>query len=209
MRITCRTRIIAPVAILQKVHYHKRKPSQRPGNKEMRALQRLSRPLRHRCVTLGMIIVSTPTPQNGCFVTSFPSTEQKEVPCATAAPEEATVRRPAIIGNLASDYILLPKPNSTITRLDGSFANLSDVLTETGVPRGTPATQDTYTIQINSNLSPPGVPAICARAAVPANCIGWQQFVYSSSLQQAYIEYWLFHYTSAAVSCPSGWHEAD
>ena len=52
--------------------------------------------------------VSTPTPQNGCFVTSFPSTEQKEFPCATAAPEEATARRPAIIGKLASDYILLP-----------------------------------------------------------------------------------------------------
>jgi hypothetical protein len=61
---------------------------------------------------------------------------------------------------------------------------------------------DTYSLQLNSSFF---VSPACSGASSPANCKGWQQFVYSSALGSAFIEYWLIDY---AKPCPAGWTTA-
>jgi hypothetical protein len=45
----------------------------------------------------------------------------------------------------------------------------------------------------------------CASANVPANCLAWLQYVYSSSEHSSFMQYWLIHYSGGTVHCPSGW----
>jgi hypothetical protein len=81
----------------------------------------------------------------------------------------------------------------------GSFPKVKNLTSETGAG-GKP---NFYSIQLNSNFMSGN--QACASAAVPANCLSWLQYVYSSSEHSAFMQYWLIHYSGGSVHCPSGW----
>lgn len=56
-----------------------------------------------------------------------------------------------------------------------------------------------FSLQLNS--APFTSPA-CSTALVPAACQGWRQFIYSTSHNAVFMQYWLLNYNTA---CPSGW----
>jgi hypothetical protein len=56
---------------------------------------------------------------------------------------------------------------------------------------------DTYSLQINTA---PFTTTVCGGTA---GCKGWQQFIYSSSNQMIFIQYWLLRFNA---TCPSGWN---
>jgi hypothetical protein len=128
----------------------------------------------------------TPLPKKGCFQASFPSTEWHEVPCTT--PPDPP--RPYTVGS-AVDFSAVVAGH--ITSATGSFDSVN-VTSENN--SGNP---DTYSLQLNSEYftSP-----ACAGAANPNVCKGWQQFIYSTGLASAFIEYWLIDYSAP---CPAGW----
>ncbi|HTT98003.1 MAG TPA: hypothetical protein VMF58_08130, partial [Rhizomicrobium sp.] len=93
------------------------------------------------------------------------------------------------------------------------YAAVSKTLTSAAVgsfPKTKKLTSETdgganvYSIQLNSNFM--SNDQACASANNPANCLGWLQYVYSSSEHQAFMQYWLIHYSGGTVHCPSGWN---
>lgn len=86
----------------------------------------------------------------------------------------------------------LPSGNGYPTSASGSFPVVSGVTSEYD---GAQQYND-YSVQLNSNyFSTPACNNI-------SGCLGWEQFVYSTGLQQLLIQFWLINYGS---SCPSGW----
>lgn len=131
-------------------------------------------------------IKQTPLPRQGCFKASFPATEWQEVTCG-AAPNrpigQPRVGNTPTVGNGPNDFV------GTVTGLlseaEGSFPVVSDV-----------TSSNAYSLQLNTNTFSPSS-SICTNG-----CLGWQQFVYTSSPSQLYMQYWLIGY---GTSCPSGW----
>jgi hypothetical protein len=130
-------------------------------------------------------------PHKGCFKTSYPNTGWREVPC-TAAPERSYPPRVLYTVGSAVDFSAVVSGH--IASATGSF-DAVNVTSENN--SGNP---DTYSLQLNSEYftSP-----ACAGAANPNVCKGWQQFIYSTGLASAFIEYWLIDY---AAPCPAGWN---
>ncbi len=56
-----------------------------------------------------------------------------------------------------------------------------------------------FSLQLNSV---PFTSPACSTALVPAACQGWQQFIYSTTHNAVFMQYWLLNYNTA---CPSGW----
>jgi len=127
----------------------------------------------------------------GCFKTSYPNTDWHEVPC-TAAPERSYPPRILYTVGSAVDFSAVVAGH--IASATGSFDSVN-VTSENN--SGSP---DTYSLQLNSEYftSP-----ACAGSANPNVCKGWQQFIYSTGLASAFIEYWLIDY---AAPCPAGWN---
>jgi VWD domain-containing protein len=130
-------------------------------------------------------------PKKGCFKTSYPNTEWREVPCA-AAPERTYPPRPLYTVGSAVDFSAVVAGH--IASATGSF-DAVNVTSENN--SGSP---DTYSLQLNSEYF---VSPACAGAANPNVCKGWQQFIYSTTFASAFIEYWLIDY---AAPCPAGWN---
>src|SRR5437588_3172374 len=130
-----------------------------------------------------------PLPKKGCFKASYPSMVWHEVAC-TAAPERHYQPRPFTVGS-AVDFSAVVAGH--IASATGSFDSVNGVTSETNL--GSP---DTYSLQLNSEYFT--TPA-CAGAADQVSCKGWQQFIYSTSLASAFIEYWLVY----GAPCPAGW----
>jgi hypothetical protein len=128
-------------------------------------------------------------PKKGCFKASYPGTEWREVAC-TAAPTRTYPPRTLFTVGSGVDFSAVVAGH--IASATGSFDSVN-VTSETNL--GNP---DTYSLQLNSQYFT--TPA-CAGAANPANCKGWQQFIYSTSLGSAFIEYWLIY----GAPCPAGW----
>jgi len=129
-------------------------------------------------------------PHKGCFKTSYPNMEWREVPC-TAAPERSYPPRLLYTVGSAVDFSAVVAGH--IASATGSF-DAVNVTSENN--SGNP---DTYSLQLNSEYF---VSPACAGAANPNVCKGWQQFIYSTTLASAFIEYWLIDY---AAPCPAGW----
>jgi hypothetical protein len=132
----------------------------------------------------------TPQPKPGCFEATYPSTEWQEVACTTApngtyAPAQGS-------NDFAAEVA------GTISSAVGSFDDYA-AWSPNNTGLGTPSVE--YSLQLNTNFF---TTSLCNGAANPANCKGWQQFVYSAkSLQDStlFIQYWLIDYGS----CPTGW----
>jgi hypothetical protein len=81
----------------------------------------------------------------------------------------------------------------------GSFPVARRLKTETDEGQA-----NVYSLQLNSNFI--SGDQACAGANNPSQCLGWLQYVYSSSEHAAFMQYWLIHYTGGSVHCPGGWN---
>ncbi|MBV9720100.1 MAG: hypothetical protein JOZ77_12335 [Candidatus Eremiobacteraeota bacterium] len=145
-------------------------------------------------------IAHAPTPGKGCYTAVYPQTTWTSVPCV-AAPNRPYIPRSGAghaqtVGN-GNDYAAV---TSTLTsNAVGSFPVVRRLKSETDGGRA-----NVYSLQLNSNFI--SGDQACANAYNPAQCLGWLQYVYSSSSHAAFMQYWLIRYTGGSVHCPPGWN---
>lgn len=168
-------------------------------------------------------VKKSPMPSEGCFRVEYPSTNWHPVPCSTKEPREVgrspnrhsarAVILPQAVGNTTDDEALVP---GLLTDVTGEFPVVSGVSSEND---GTG--NDHWTLQINSNRFANS--NYCANARVPAECSGWQQFIFENLGQagsdgNVFMQYWLVGYNQCPFtgSCPpskdcpsSKWHKSD
>ncbi len=131
-------------------------------------------------------IAEAPTAGDGCAHATYPAMTWETIGC-TAAPN-----RPFTVGN-GADYAI--QSTGLIAKATGSFVRATNVNTETdgGVANG-------YSIQLNSNFM--SGTAACGGVA---GCMSWEQFVYSSEEESAFIQNWLI----GIGTCPdASWFDA-
>ncbi len=130
-----------------------------------------------------------PLPKKGCFTVSYPSTQWQEVPCGKPSARAFGPAKPYLVGHGINFEAKTP---NNMTSATGSFDTVNIASeTDNGMP-------DTYSLQLNSGFF--SSPTACAGGS--NSCQGWQQFIYSTGLGSAFIEYWLLHYMAP---CPPGW----
>lgn len=141
-------------------------------------------------------ISQTPTPREGCFTAAYPIVRWTTTTCV-AAPNIPYIPRHGAAGwtnangaGNGNDYAAVV--SGLIGQGDGSFPAV------TGVRKETDGAANVYSIQLNSQFfrSP-----ACSGATNPNSCLGWEQFVYSSSSRAGFMQYWLISYGSR---CPAG-----
>jgi hypothetical protein len=135
-------------------------------------------------------IVHTDVPEEGCFYASYPSTDWLKVECIEAPNIPFIPRRGGIgdtVGN-GADYVV--EVSGLMTQSIGSFPTVTGVTSEKGLLGA-----NDYSLQLNSNVM------TTAACKGHAGCVGWEQFVYSSGYNEAFMQYWLIDYGT----CPSGW----
>jgi len=140
-------------------------------------------------------IARTPPQGRGCFTAFYPLTVWKHIRCVTAPlqPYLPTSGVPRITAAGAGNDYAAGSTNTLVSSAVGSFPTVKDLTSEIDA-NGNP---NVYSLQLNSNFMP-NDPA-CSGASDPGNCLGWEQFVYSSGSNTAFIQYWLIHYGS---NCP-------
>jgi hypothetical protein len=142
---------------------------------------------------------------SGCFHASFPTLVWHAAKCVTAperplAPVLGTASKggPQKVGD-GDDYSAVV--SGLITKATGTFTGVSAGITEKGQIDGSgPKKANEYSLQLNTEFFS-GSPA-CAGARNPANCLAWQQFVYTTDQNLVFMQYWLIDYNA---TCPSGW----
>jgi hypothetical protein len=144
-------------------------------------------------------IASAKLPGEGCFHAAYPLTTWRAVACSTAPqrpyiPASGAGQGAQTTGD-GHDYAAVTT-NLTSTAV-GSFPKVKKLVSETD------GGANIYSLQVNSNFM--SGDAVCTASFNPSKCLGWEQFVYSSSEQQAFMQYWLIHYTGGTVKCPSGY----
>jgi len=140
-------------------------------------------------------IVRTEVPAAGCFQASYPSltwinTECSVAPIVPYIPRRGLNRQTVGDGN---DYAA-EVTSGVISTTIGSFPKVAGVTSETGLLGA-----NDYSLQLNSNFM--NTPA-CDGARNPSQCQDWEQFVYASGYEQAFMQYWLINYDNP---CPGGW----
>jgi hypothetical protein len=137
------------------------------------------------------MIARTSVPHEGCFQAEFPDAVWVETGCSVA-PDKVYVPHGhggrQTVGN-GVDYAA--GVSDLISSSVGSFPGV------TGVTSERDGGSDVYSIQLNSNFMS------TAACNGHAGCLAWEQFVYSSYEQQAFMQYWLIDYGN---SCPGGWN---
>jgi hypothetical protein len=141
-------------------------------------------------------IAQTEVPAEGCFHASYPSLAWNKAECTVApmipyGPRSGRIRQTVGDGD---DYAA-EVTSGLIDKTVGSFPRIMGAKTETGLLGA-----NDYSFQLNSNFMNT---AACDGASDPADCLDWQQFVYSSGYDAAFIQYWLINWNT---TCPSGWY---
>jgi len=141
-------------------------------------------------------IALTEVPGEGCFHASYPSMTWNKIDCVVAPNVPFVPRRSSkqTVGD-GDDYAA--EVTGLMTEAIGEFPVVKGVTSETD-PDGLGAND--YSLQLNSNFMST---AACDGATIPADCLAWQQFVYSSGYTEAFMQYWLINYNSV---CPAGWY---
>lgn len=139
-------------------------------------------------------------PGKGCFTASYPRVEWRRTPCE-AAPDHPYPPRPGFhpqtVGN-GTDYSA--EVSGLLTSASGTFDSVSFGTTETGQQNGVgPQVANTFSLQLNAK---PFTTPVCAGSPNPG-CLGWQQFIYSTTANQVFMQYWLLTYNT---TCPFGWN---
>jgi hypothetical protein len=145
-----------------------------------------------------------PPAKSGCFTSAYPDTQWREVPCSKgpAVPFlPASGPRPATVGD--GNDVIAGVTSSHISLAEGSFDSVSGVTSVTSMQGS-----NDYSLQLNTNVfSSP----VCSSAGTPAQCTGWQQFIFSQDQCSsdgvnftacAFMQYWLIHWGKS--TCPSG-----
>ena len=144
-------------------------------------------------------IEHTPVPQEGCFAATYPNTAWTRIQCKVAPKRPYLPRnghRGYTVGN-GNDYAAVV--TGLISSGVGNFPVVTGLKSETGYG----GQANTYSLQLNSDFF---TTSVCNGASNPADCLGWEQFVYSNS-GVAFMQYWLLDYGSR---CPSGgWMEYE
>ena len=149
-------------------------------------------------------------PGKGCYHAAYPALQWHAVTC-TAAPRfplaparsagSATRGGPMTVGN-GHDYSAVV--TGLISQAVGTFNNVSAGITERGkVGNAGLRVANAYSLQLNTQFFS-GSPA-CSGSSNPANCLAWQQFVYTyqnHTTGYVYMQYWLINYNA---TCPAGW----
>ena len=139
-------------------------------------------------------IARTAAPYEGCFEAEYPATGWKNVSCVEA-PDKMYLphglARPETVGD-GNDFAA--SVAGLMSSAVGSFP------TVTGVTSEKDGSANVYSIQLNSNFMS------TAACNGHSGCLAWEQFVYSSQEQSAFMQYWLIDYGN---SCPSGWNAYD
>ncbi len=139
-------------------------------------------------------------PGKGCFTASYPKVAWLATPCKTAPRHPyppARGHRPQTVGN-GNDYSA--QVAGQISSATGSFNSVTTGATESGEQNGAGSpVANTFSLQLN--VAPFTTPA-CSGSANPASCQGWEQFLYSTTYNQVFLQYWLLSYNA---TCPSGW----
>jgi hypothetical protein len=141
-------------------------------------------------------IAQTAVPAEGCFQAFYPSLTWNKVECVVAPnipyrPRTGRISQTVGDGN---DYAA-EVTSGLISKTTGSFPKVKGVTSETGLLGA-----NDYSLQLNSNFMNT---AACSGAKNPAECLDWEQFVYSSGYEEAFMQYWLINYNTR---CPSGWY---
>lgn len=140
-------------------------------------------------------IVRAAVPGEGCFQASYPSLTWSRIECTIAPnipfrPRSGNISQTVGEGN---DYAA-KVTTGMIKKTTGSFPKVTGVTSETG----TLGAND-YSLQLNSNFMNT---AACDGAGNPPECRAWEQFIYASGYQVAFMQYWLINWSNP---CPSGW----
>jgi hypothetical protein len=140
-------------------------------------------------------ITQTEVPAQGCFHASYPSLAWNKVECVVApnVPYRPPSGRISQTVGDGDDYAS-QVTSGLITKTVGSFAKVKGVKTESGLLGA-----NDYSLQLNSNFMNT---AACDGAKIPAKCLDWEQFVYASGYDVAFMQYWLINWGNA---CPRGW----
>lgn len=149
-------------------------------------------------------MIQTPPGPKGCFEVQHPNTAWQEVPCApavdlgpmgippthrapglsaagagTAVPGFSAVGvgtgapGPSTVGYGTGFLLSVADPNDTFSWVEGYFPQVGGVTSISSYP----GDDNMYSLQLNTNTF---TTAACNGAADPANCSGWQQFIYSN-----------------------------
>ena len=142
-------------------------------------------------------IAHTKTPGSGCYAATYPLTVWRQTACVTApnrpyVPALGTHGGAQTTGD-GNDYAAVSA--TLVSAMEGTFPKAKNLKTETD------GGANVYSIQLNSNFM--SGDQSCANASVPATCLGWLQYVYSSSEHAAFMQYWLIFYDT---TCPTGWN---
>jgi hypothetical protein len=144
----------------------------------------------------------------GCYRASYPALQWHAATCAVApkfpvvparTPGSATPTVTKAVGN-GHDYSA--QVSGLISHATGSFHNVSSGITEKGkVGNSGPNVANAFSLQLNTQFF---ATPLCSSSGDPANCLGWQQFVYvkESGAGFVFMQYWLINWDT---TCPSGW----
>ena len=137
-------------------------------------------------------------PGKGCFTASYPKVEWFRARCEAAPRHPYTPPSgfpPQTVGNNNGDASA--QVTNLITSVTGSFDSVSSGVTETGQQNGAgPQVANTFSLQLNTK---PFTTGKCSGGN--SGCVGWEQFLYSSTSNQVFIQYWLIGY---GPTCPPG-----
>jgi len=141
-------------------------------------------------------ISHTPTPGEGCFRASYPAMSWHRVVCKAAPARPfgiASLPRHGAAGRTVGNGNDFAAVTSTITKSAvGSFPSVTGVTKETGADGA-----NSYTLQLNSGF----MNTAGCNGSTTGACQTWEQFVYSSGEETAFMQYWLINYGN---SCPAG-----
>ncbi len=140
-------------------------------------------------------IAQTEVPAEGCFQASYPRLAWNKVECTVAPNIPYGPRKGQIAQTVGDgDDYAAEVTSGLISKTVGTFPKDSDVQSETGLFGA-----NDYSLQLNSNFMNT---AACNGAKHPAECLDWQQFIYSSGEEAVFMQYWLIFWDT---TCPSGW----
>lgn len=161
---------------------------------------------------------STRPPTAGCFSISYPSQAWTSVQCATPPISGGSQGGSTGVAAPSSD---LAVPSSGVESNGGNGGNGNDwfayvtgskIQDVAGIFPLTDNLQSEYDPQYNNRPNAYCLQINSNRFYSPAcgsylNCLGWQQFEYSSTqLGGVFMEYWMYNYPPAGSNnCPSGW----
>ncbi len=138
-------------------------------------------------------IVRTSVPAEGCFRASYPDIAWNKTECSVAPNIPYLPRRGATSNTVGDGVDDVAEVSGVITETVGTFP------TVTGVKSERDDGANTYSLQLNSNFM--SGTAVCSGHS---GCQSWEQFVYSSGEESAFMQYWLITYGK----CPSGWNKS-